>query len=87
MRAERPEEDVRDLKALLRYDELKMEEMPVFSAVDLLQCLPEVEPLAVGAVFKRYAPRQPQWGGHYVLMDGALLGEPDRVQVGRPLRA
>eukprot|EP00959_Pyramimonas_sp_CCMP1952_P387566 8122290-Pyramimonas_sp.AAC.1 len=70
MHAEHPEEDTRDLKALLRYDKLKKEEIPVFSAVDLLKYLPKVEPLAVGAVFKRNAPHQPQWGGHYALMEG-----------------
>eukprot|EP00959_Pyramimonas_sp_CCMP1952_P379304 7945410-Pyramimonas_sp.AAC.1 len=70
MHAEHPEEDIRNLKALLRYDKLKREEIPVFSAVDLPKYLPKVGPLAVGTVFKRYAGHQPQLEGHYALMEG-----------------
>ncbi len=70
MHAEHPEEAIRDLKALLRYDKLKKEGVTVLNAVDLLQHLPTVEPMAVGTVFKRYAPHQAHWEGHYVLMEG-----------------
>eukprot|EP00959_Pyramimonas_sp_CCMP1952_P136488 2856402-Pyramimonas_sp.AAC.1 len=35
MHAEHPEEDVRDLKALLRYDKLKKEGISVVSAVEV----------------------------------------------------
>eukprot|EP00959_Pyramimonas_sp_CCMP1952_P279339 5840299-Pyramimonas_sp.AAC.1 len=59
MRADFPQEDIRDWQALLRCDKLKREGVAVLSAVNLLQHLPKVEPLAVGAVFKRYAPLQP----------------------------
>eukprot|EP00959_Pyramimonas_sp_CCMP1952_P246822 5158773-Pyramimonas_sp.AAC.1 len=63
MHAGHPEEDIRDLKAPLRYDKLKKEGVSMINAVDLLKYLPRVEPLAVGTVFKRYAPHQAQWEG------------------------
>eukprot|EP00959_Pyramimonas_sp_CCMP1952_P151678 3173573-Pyramimonas_sp.AAC.1 len=59
MHADFPHEDIRDLKALLRCDKLMREGVAVLSAVGLLQHLPKVEPVAVGTVFKRYAPLQP----------------------------
>eukprot|EP00959_Pyramimonas_sp_CCMP1952_P168216 3515148-Pyramimonas_sp.AAC.1 len=65
MHADHPEEDTSDLKALLRYDKLKKEGVTVLNAVDLLRHLPKVEPMAAGTVFKRYAPHQAQWEGHY----------------------
>lgn len=63
MRAECPDEDMRDLKTLLRADKLKHEEVTVLSPTDLLRYLPVVEPVAVGTVFDEYAPNSERWRG------------------------
>lgn len=54
MRAECPDEDIRDLKTLLRADKLKRAGTTVLSPKDLLRYLPVVEPMAVGSVFDEY---------------------------------
>eukprot|EP00959_Pyramimonas_sp_CCMP1952_P400291 8387265-Pyramimonas_sp.AAC.1 len=49
LQADVPEEFTRGLKAFPRVDKLKKDNVAVPSPTDLLQYLPKVEPLALGA--------------------------------------
>ena len=69
MRADFPEQDIKDMKTLLRYDRLKREGVTVMDPVELLKRLPKVEPLAQGTLFVPYEPGNPDWEGHFDLVD------------------
>ena len=64
-----PEQDIKDLKTMLRHSQLTKQGIVVTKPQDLLKYLPKVEPLAVGTVFAPYAEGNPTWERHYVLME------------------